>query len=160
MLSHASDRPSEEIAMNRPVRQIIHQRQLVQASEQTTVADAARLMKEAEVGAILVVRKDRLVGIFTGGDALNRVVAEGRDPVHTALAEVMTTQPRSIDLDKPFGEALLMMHEHGFRHVPVVKAGRPVGVVSIRDALPPELRELEVRAAGGQRTSSATPLPR
>ena len=132
--------------MNRPIRQIIHQRHLVKATELTTVADAARLMKDAEVGAILVVRKDRLVGIFTERDALNRVVAAGLDPVHTALAEVMTPRPQAIEPDRPFGEALLLMREHGFRHVPVVKAGRPVGVVSMRDALPPELRSLEADA--------------
>jgi CBS domain-containing protein len=129
--------------MNRPIRQIIRQRHVVKASEQTTVADAARLMKEAEVGSILVVRKDRLVGIFTERDALNRVVAEGRDPVHTVLAEVMTARPEVLAPDRPFGEALLLMHEHGYRHVPVVEGGKVLGVVSMRDALPPELRELE-----------------
>lgn len=129
--------------MNRPIRQIIHQRHVVKATEHTTVSDAARLMKEAEVGAILVVRKDRLVGIFTGRDALNRVVAEGRDPMHTVLSEVMTPRPQALAPDRPFGDALLMMREHGYRHVPVVEGGRPVGVVSMRDALPPELRELE-----------------
>jgi len=129
--------------MNRPIRQIIDRRRIIKATEHTTVAEAARLMKEARVGAILVVRKDHLVGIFTERDALTRVVAEDRDPAHTRLADVMTPNPRALSPDKPFGHALIMMHEQGFRHVPVVEHGRPVGVVSMRDALPPELDELQ-----------------
>ena len=128
---------------NRPIREIVRKQRVVTASEHTTVSAAALLMKEAGVGAILVLRKEHLVGIFTERDALTRVVAEGRDPVHTRLAEVMTPNPDHLPPDKPFGHALIMMREHGYRHVPVVDHGRAVGVVSMRDALPPELDELE-----------------
>jgi CBS domain-containing protein len=129
---------------NRPIRQIIRRNKLVTASENTTVAEAARLMTEARVGAILVLRKEKLVGIFTERDALNRVLAVGLDPLHTKLAQVMTPRPDSIAPDKPFGHALIMMFEHGYRHMPVVENGKPVGVVSMRDARPPELNELEI----------------
>jgi CBS domain-containing protein len=128
---------------NRPIREIMRKQRVVKASEHTTVSEAARQMKEAGVGAILVLRKERLVGIFTERDVLTRVVAEGRDPVHTRLAEVMTHDPDSLAPDKPFGHALILMREHGYRHVPVVDRGRAVGVVSMRDALPPELDALE-----------------
>jgi CBS domain-containing protein len=104
-----------------------------------TVAQAARLMKEKRVGALLVMEEGRLAGIFTERDALFRVIAEGRDPGATQLAEVMSANPRTITPDRPFGHALHMMHEGGFRHVPVVEGGRPIGVVSARDALGPEL---------------------
>jgi CBS domain-containing protein len=56
---------------------------------------------------------------------------------------VMTAHPQTITPDKPFGHALLMMHEAGFRHVPVVENGKPVGMVSARDALAPELQEFD-----------------
>ncbi len=128
---------------NRPVGEIMRKQRVVKATEHTTVGEAARLMKEAGVGAILVLRKDHLVGIFTERDVLTRVVAEGRDPAHTPLAEVMTPNPQSLSPDKPFGHALILMREHGYRHVPVVEHGRAVGVVSMRDALPLELNELE-----------------
>jgi CBS domain-containing protein len=125
----------------RPIRSIIGRHTPVTAPKDTTVAEAARLMKEQRVGALLVLDGERLTGIFTERDALFRVVAEGRDPGATRLRDVMTLNPRTIAPDRPFGHALHMMHEGGFRHVPVVDAGRPVGVVSARDALGPELEQ-------------------
>ena len=77
--------------------------------------------------------------IFTERDALFRVIAESRDPAKTELRDVMTANPRTIGPDRPFGHALHMMHEGGFRHVPVVEGGAPLGVVCARDALGPEL---------------------
>jgi CBS domain-containing protein len=105
------------------------------------VCDAARLMKSHNVGAILVVEDDKLVGVFTERDALFRVVAEGRDAATTELGAVMTQNPRTVQVDSPFSLALQMMYEGGFRNVPVVENGRPVGLVSARDALGPELKE-------------------
>jgi CBS domain-containing protein len=127
---------------DRPIRELIHKRRVIKATEQTTVAQAAGLMKEHRVGAVLVVRKDHLVGIITERDIVTRVVTENRDPLHTRLADVMTPDPHSMPSDKPFGHALIAMHEHGFRHMPVVDHGRVVGCVSMRDALPPELTDL------------------
>ena len=125
----------------RPVRSIIGNQIPVTATSELSVAHAARLMKEKRIGALLVLDGARLAGIFTERDALFRVIAEGRDPEKTRLAEVMTANPRTITADRPFGHALHLMHEGGFRHVPVVDQDRPVGVVSARDALGPELEE-------------------
>ena len=124
---------------DRPIRSLIATQNPVTAGPDMTVADAAYLMKERRVGAVLVISEGRLAGIFTERDALFRVIAEGRDPGGTRLADVMSANPRTIAPDRPFGHALHMMHEGGFRHVPVVEEGRPVGVVSARDALGPEL---------------------
>ena len=123
----------------RPIRSLIASQNPVIAEADMTVAEAARRMKDRRVGAMLVMREGRLAGIFTERDALFRVMAEGRDPAKTRLAEVMSANPRTIAPDRPFGHALHMMHEGGFRHVPVVEEGRPLGVVSARDALGPEL---------------------
>ena len=123
----------------RPIRSLIASQNPVTAEADMTVNEAARRMKDRRVGALLVMREGRLAGIFTERDALFRVMAEGRDPARTRLAEVMSANPRTIAPDRPFGHALHMMHEGGFRHVPVVEEGRPVGVVSARDALGPEL---------------------
>ena len=106
-----------------------------------SVSEAADRMRRRKLGAVAVVAEGRLVGVFTERDALFRVVAEGRDARTTPLAEVMTPDPQTIHPAKPFGHALHMMFEGGFRHVPVVEDGRPVGMVSARDALGPELRE-------------------
>lgn len=125
----------------RPVRRIIENQNILTAPANTTVSEAARLLKENKCGALLVVDNGRLVGIFTERDAVFRVIAEGRDPSTTPLAEVMTSNPQTIHPDRPFGHALHMMYEGEFRHVPVIENGKLVGMVSARDALGPELEE-------------------
>src|SRR5262245_6643789 len=127
--------------MERPVSSIIEDQKPITTGAEITVAAAARLMKEHRIGAILVLDQGRLAGIFTERDALFRVVAEGRDPDKTRVGEVMTANPRTIAPDRPFGHALHLMYEGGFRHVPVVDGGRPLGVVSARDALGPDLQQ-------------------
>lgn len=108
----------------------------------TSVAEAARRMRDGNTGAAIVLEGTRLAGIFTERDALFRVLAVSRDPQATPVALVMTRDPQTIHPDKPFDEALRMMHEGRFRNVPVVEDGRPLGMVSVRDALDPELAEL------------------
>ena len=127
----------------RAISSIIARRKIITAPATMSVLDAARQMKEHAVGSVLVVDHGRLTGIFTERDALYRVMAQGRDPKTVTLADVMTAHPQTVDADKPVGYALLMMYEGGFRHVPVVRAGRPVGMISARDALGPELQEFE-----------------
>ncbi len=125
----------------RAIRAIIGDQNPVTTSSDITVAAAARLMKQNRIGALLVVDGGRLAGIFTERDALFRVVAEGRDPSVTRISEVMTRNPRTIEPDRPFGHALHLMYEGGFRHVPVVEDTRPIGMVSTRDALGPDLQQ-------------------
>lgn len=125
--------------MERTIRDVIEQQQLVTAPPDMSVREAARVMKERRVGAMMVVEHGALVGVFTERDALNRVVAEGLDANITMLAAVMTHNPKTVSPGASFNAALQMMHEGRFRHVPVVEAGRPVGMISVRDALGPEL---------------------
>jgi len=125
----------------RTIRSIIEGQELITAPQSMPVGEAARLMKSHNVGAILVVEGDQLVGVFTERDALFRVVAEGRDSNTTQLGAVMTRNPRTIEADSLFTLALQIMYEGGFRNVPVVENGRPVGLVSARDALGPELKD-------------------
>ena len=126
---------------NLPIRNVMEQQKVLTAPPETTVSEAAELMASKNVGAVMVIEQERLVGIFTERDAVFRVIAKGRDARSTCLADVMTTAPQTVDPDKPFGLALLMMHEHGFRHVPVVENGKPIGIVSARNALDPDLEE-------------------
>jgi CBS domain-containing protein len=104
-----------------------------------TVAEAARQMKQRNVGAMMVVDNGRLVGVFTERDALFRVVAAGLDSKTTPLSVVMTANPKCITPDQSFAYALTVMHDGRFRHLPVVKDGWPIGMLSVRDALGPEL---------------------
>ena len=125
----------------RSIRAIIENQDVISAPGAMTVQEAARLMKEHRVGALMIVEDGKLAGIFTERDVLFRVVAEDRDARATRLADVMTRNPQTIHPDKPFPDALHLMYEGGFRHVPVVEDGRPVGVISARDALGPELED-------------------
>ncbi len=128
---------------NRPVRQLIKNQRILTASATLSVAEAAAAMREAKVGAIMVLSGPRLAGIFTERDALYRVLAVGKDPKRTTLADVMTVSPTTIGPDMPFGHALHIMYDRGFRHVPVVENGLPIGMVSARDALGPELEQFQ-----------------
>jgi CBS domain-containing protein len=129
-----------------PIGSLIEPRRLVVASPDTTVRVAAALMEEGRVGAVLVVEDGRLAGIFTERDAVYRVMAAGRDPLTTLLKDVMTPDPLTVAPEETFGYALLLMHEKGFRHAPVVVDGRPIGVVSARHALDPDLEEFAAEA--------------
>jgi len=124
-----------------PVREVMVARKLLLAAPQTTVREAARSMARRSVGAVLIVDDERLLGIFTERDVVFRVVARGLDPAKITIAEVMTADPKTIAPDKAFGIAMVLMHENGFRHLPVVENGHPIGIVSARSALDPDLEE-------------------
>jgi CBS domain-containing protein len=128
------------------IRHLMQRRKIVKAPPDTSVAQAAKLMAAKDVGAVLVVEGDALAGIFTERDVVFRVVAAGRDPRTTSLADVMTRDVCTIAPEKPFGTALLVMHEKGFRHLPVLEDGRIVGIISARMAMDPELEEFESEA--------------
>ena len=123
----------------RTIRQIIEGQELLTAPSSMTVAEAARLMKERSVGALMVVDDGKLVGMFTERDGLFRVLAAGLDGGVTPLSTVMTANPRTISADRSFAHALGFMREGRFRILPVVEDGRPIGMISVRDALGPEL---------------------
>ena len=131
----------------RSLRSIISAQPPATAEKTATVFEAAILMKEKGKGALLVCDGTRLTGFFTERDALFRVIAAGRDAATTTLADVMTPQPMTMHPDEPFIKALRLMHKRGFRHLPVVENGRPLGVVSARDALDDDLYEMRVELA-------------
>ena len=128
----------------RSIRSIVAEQTPIGAAKTTTVVEAARLMKQQNIGALLVLDSSRLIGIFTERDALFRVLAAGRDPNATHLGDVMTAQPQTIGPDEPFVHALRIMYEGKFRHLPVVEFGRPLGMVSVRDALDDDLYALRI----------------
>lgn len=99
-----------------------------------SVKEACRQMAERRVGAVLVTEGDELVGIFTGRDAVARVVAEGLNAAETTLAQVMTKSPTTTTPGCNAIDCLRLMRDCGFRHVPIVsRDGGLVGVVSRGD---------------------------
>ena len=99
-----------------------------------TVRDACREMRDRRIGAVLITNeKGHLVGIFTGRDAVGRVLAAGKSAARTKLAEVMTSNPTTMSPEKTAIDALRLMWDGGFRHIPVVEAGGVAGIVSRGD---------------------------
>jgi CBS domain-containing protein len=97
-----------------------------------TVADAVALMRQARVGCVLVMRGDRLCGIFTERDLMRRVLAPGL-PLSVTLSACMTPDPVVVYPSQPIGAALRRMEEGGYRHLPVVDpAGQPLGILSVK----------------------------
>jgi CBS domain-containing protein len=99
------------------------------------VADAARVMKQQDVGPVPVVENgDRLAGIVTDRDIVLRVVAEGGDPQSTTVGEIMSRDLATVDPDQPLEEALRLMARHQVRRLPVCEEdGRLVGIVAQAD---------------------------
>jgi CBS domain-containing protein len=126
---------------SQPIRSIMERRKFVTAPPQTTVREASQLMAKKQVGAVLIVEEGRLLGIFSERDVVFRVVALGLDPAATPLMQVMTPEPKTVKPTNTFGYAMTLMHENGFRHLPVVDDGKAVGIVSARSALDPDLEE-------------------
>lgn len=111
----------------------IQQQRLIVLGRNDTVRAAARRMAECRIGALLVMEGDRLIGIVTERDISIRVVAAGRDPETTTIEAAMTTDPVTVTPGATVRDALELMADRHLRHLPVLEAGRVVGIVSIRD---------------------------
>jgi CBS domain-containing protein len=102
-----------------------------------TVMQASREMHSRHISAVLVTEEGgKLVGIFTGRDAVSRVLAQGKDPAKTTLGEVMSYSPTCISTPAPAAEALRFMQQANCRHLPVVDDGKVVGLISRGDFRP------------------------
>lgn len=125
------------------VPDIINNQKLVTLPQSATVRQAARKMARNSVRSILVVRGKTLIGIFTGTDLIDRVVAAGRDPDATKLADVMTANPQTVGPRENAIAALNLMQCGCFRHLPVTEGNKVIGVLSRRDFIGCEIDEIE-----------------
>lgn len=98
-----------------------------------TLQQAARLMREADTGALIVVEGGEVRGIVTDRDIVVRAIADGRDPSSTKVADVATTSTVTVTPDQSASEAAQLMRENDIRRLVVVHDGRPAGIVSIGD---------------------------
>ena len=117
------------------LREIVKDRRVYSIDAGRTVLEAARYMMEHNIGALPVLRNGELAGMFSERDIMNRVVAVGRTPGSTSVAEVMTANPRAVAADETVEECLFIMREFGFRHLPIVDGKELKGLVSLRDIL-------------------------
>jgi CBS domain-containing protein len=125
------------------LRDLVKDRRVYSVEATRTVLEAARYMMEHNVGAVPVLRNGELAGIFSERDIMNRVVAVGRTPGTTVVSEVMTANPRAVSADESIEECLFIMHEFGFRHLPIVEGKEVKGLVSLRDILMRQAAEME-----------------
>jgi len=116
------------------IRQILDRKPDVYAIDpDATVLEALKLLGEKNVGALLVIKGERLVGIFSERDYARRMILHGRSSMETAVREVMTTEVFTIPPDATAGECMAHMTDRHIRHLPVIEAGRVTGVISIGD---------------------------
>lgn len=108
---------------------------MITATPEETVAEVSRRMSQNRVGAVLIVKDQALWGLFSERDLVIRVVEKGRDPKTTDVGDVATRDLVTIDVNAPVKAVLQIFREKRFRHLPVMRAGKPVGILSTRDFL-------------------------
>jgi CBS domain-containing protein len=141
----------------RTVFQSMPKKHVLSLGPQASVWEAACAMTRANCGSVLVMEPpDRLLGIVTERDLMTRVLAKALDPQKTRLAEVMTPNPLCVPPETKVSDAVLLMLERGFRHLPVVAPGAKIlGVFSARDALPREIGTAMTQAEFNEQVNDA-----
>ena len=117
------------------IAHLIEGRPLIHAESSERVREVAQRMSEEKVGAVAVLDRGKLVGIFSERDIMTRIVAEGRNPESTLVSSVMTRDIVVADPDDDVDSAVQKMSAVGCRHLPVVSDGNLVGMISLRDLL-------------------------
>ena len=122
-------------------RDLFSGQELTVISQGHTVSDAARIMAEKNIGAVPVVEGERVVGIFSERDIMNRVVARNVNPQTTTVDQVMTKDLIVGEPDENIEAILIRMKQANIRHLPIVESGKLVGIISFRDLLQADLNE-------------------
>jgi CBS domain-containing protein len=118
--------------MAQPIREVIS-RDVAALPSDASIMDAARTMRERDIGDVLVVEDERLTGIVTDRDIVVRAIADGLSSTATTLKHITTGDVTALTPDDSVEDAIRIMRERAVRRVPVVQDGRPVGIVSIGD---------------------------
>ena len=117
-----------------PLKRIFEEGEAIHSvGPDTPVTECVRLMTASKIGALIVLDGERLIGIFTERDALNKVLAGGLDPGNTKVSEVMTKDPYCIPPTTTVGDAMKLITKRRFRHLPIVDNGKVLAVVSSGD---------------------------
>ena len=135
-------RRPEEILAYRPLRRILASKPktLWTVSPADNVLAALQIMAEKDIGLLVVMEKDTLVGVLSERDCARRVLLAKKSPESTSVADIMVRNVVTIDAEHTFADCLRLMHQHSIRHLPVVDHSRVIGVVSIRDLLSEAVR--------------------
>ena len=130
-------RRPEEILAYRSLRRILASKPkaLWTVSPTDSVLTAVQIMSEKDVGLLVVMEREKLVGVLSERDCARRVLLAKKSPESTPVADVMVRKVVTIDAEYTFADCLRLMHQHSIRHLPVVEHDQVVAVVSIRDLL-------------------------
>ena len=120
---------------------------LIHVRSDDMVVEALRQMRDARVRAVLVIDDGVLVGIVTLGDCAIKVLLPGLDAKQTPVDQVMTGNPITVKPDDPLDGCMAMMAERGYRHLPVLEAGKVVGVISMGEVVKNTIRDLELNVS-------------
>ena len=118
--------------MAQMIREVMSSRPIT-VEDSATVFDAARAMRDEDIGVVIVVNHGSIRGVLTDRDVVVRAVAEGRDPKSIKVGEIVSEDVATVTPDEPVDKVISLMRQKAIRRVPVVDGGRPVGVVSIGD---------------------------
>ena len=142
---------------DRTVFQSISQRHVISVAPTASVFTAATVMTRANCGSVLVIdNSSTLLGIVTERDMMTRVLAKSMDPQTTTVADIMTRNPDTIAPETKVTDAVLMMIERGYRHLPIVNNSKKIlGVFSARDAMPREMQVAESLAEFNDKMNDA-----
>jgi CBS domain-containing protein len=99
----------------------------------TSLAEASRIMRDRDIGALIVLEKEDVAGLITDRDIVVRAIADSRMPDETPVSDVVSDQLVTIGPEDDLDRVLRTMREHALRRVPVLEGGRPVGIVSLGD---------------------------
>ena len=102
-------------------------------SPDATVYDALKLMAEKEIGALVVLEDEKMVGILSERDYARKIILKGKSSKDTAVREIMTSEVIYTSPNENVGKCLSLMTKHRFRHIPVLEGERLVGILSIED---------------------------
>lgn len=128
------------------IRDLIEDKSVHYAQPDWTVSQAAKFMKEHEIGAVAVLNNGRMCGMFTERDIMRHVVAESLDPKATPVSEVMSKDLVTATPDDSYEACLSKMQQKHCRHLPVLENDQLVGMISLRDLLQIDAREKQQRA--------------
>ncbi|HCV44101.1 MAG TPA: IMP dehydrogenase [Bacteroidetes bacterium] len=123
------------------IKELIRNRSVYTVDGNTTVQAAVECMAKNKIGAVSVMEGDRLVGVFSERDVINRVVARSINPVTTTVSSVMTTNLVVATADESYESCLRKMKQANCRHLPVVEGDKLVGFISLRDLLQVDISE-------------------
>lgn len=134
------DRPirrPEEILAYRSLQKILASKPeaLWSVGPTDNIQNALRLMSDKDIGFLVVLERDSLVGVLSERDCVRRVALAGKSPTATSVADIMVRKVVTANLAYTFADCLKLMHDNGIRHLPVMNGSKVIAVVSIRDLL-------------------------